>query len=92
MTKSDLEKLKGTYRQLTKDAHSAKEKYKEAMVKGEEDFPGDLLLEKETMVSLGLPRHLPLNTGGTSGNDDGHECTLCVCVCVSFQEDRKSVV
>uniref|UniRef100_A0A8C7QYT9 Tyrosine-protein kinase n=1 Tax=Oncorhynchus mykiss TaxID=8022 RepID=A0A8C7QYT9_ONCMY len=33
VTTSDLEKLKGTYRQLTKDAHSAKEKYREAMVK-----------------------------------------------------------
>ncbi|CAB1352141.1 unnamed protein product, partial [Coregonus sp. 'balchen'] len=33
VTKSDLEKLKGTYRQLTKDAHSAKEKYRDAMVK-----------------------------------------------------------
>uniref|UniRef100_A0A3P8XGV2 Tyrosine-protein kinase n=1 Tax=Esox lucius TaxID=8010 RepID=A0A3P8XGV2_ESOLU len=33
VTKSDLEKLKGTYRQLTKDAYSAKEKYREAMVK-----------------------------------------------------------
>uniref|UniRef100_A0A8C7DRU4 Tyrosine-protein kinase n=1 Tax=Oncorhynchus kisutch TaxID=8019 RepID=A0A8C7DRU4_ONCKI len=29
VTKSDLEKLKGTYRQLTKDAHSAKEKYRD---------------------------------------------------------------
>lgn len=34
MTKGDLEKLKATYRQLTREAHNAKEKYKEAMVKG----------------------------------------------------------
>ncbi|MBN3310741.1 FER kinase, partial [Amia calva] len=33
VTKSDLEKLKGTYRQLTKDANCAKEKYKEALMK-----------------------------------------------------------
>uniref|UniRef100_A0A8C7DII7 Tyrosine-protein kinase n=1 Tax=Oncorhynchus kisutch TaxID=8019 RepID=A0A8C7DII7_ONCKI len=30
---SEMNKLKGTYRQLTKDAHSAKEKYRDAMVK-----------------------------------------------------------
>ncbi|KAI1905298.1 hypothetical protein AGOR_G00014660 [Albula goreensis] len=36
VTKNDLEKLKGTYRQLTKDAHCAKEKYKEAIVKEEQ--------------------------------------------------------
>lgn len=34
VTKSDLEKLKYTYRQLTKDAVFAREKYKEAVVKG----------------------------------------------------------
>ncbi|KAM9440974.1 tyrosine-protein kinase Fer isoform 4-T5 [Clarias gariepinus] len=34
VTKTDIEKLKGTYRQLTKDAHSAREKYKEAITKG----------------------------------------------------------
>uniref|UniRef100_A0AAR2KDJ2 Tyrosine-protein kinase n=1 Tax=Pygocentrus nattereri TaxID=42514 RepID=A0AAR2KDJ2_PYGNA len=34
VTKTDLEKMKGTYRQLSKDAHSAREKYKEAVVKG----------------------------------------------------------
>ncbi|KAG2466469.1 FER kinase, partial [Polypterus senegalus] len=36
VTKNDLEKLKGAYRQLTKDANCAKEKYKEAIVKGKE--------------------------------------------------------
>ncbi|XP_069043210.1 tyrosine-protein kinase Fer isoform X1 [Lepisosteus oculatus] len=36
VTKSDLEKLKGTYRQLTKDASCAKEKYKEAIAKEEQ--------------------------------------------------------
>ncbi|XP_062844350.1 tyrosine-protein kinase Fer isoform X2 [Trichomycterus rosablanca] len=36
VTKTDLEKLKTTYRQLSKEAHCAKEKYKEAVVKGKE--------------------------------------------------------
>uniref|UniRef100_A0A7N8XWJ0 Tyrosine-protein kinase n=1 Tax=Mastacembelus armatus TaxID=205130 RepID=A0A7N8XWJ0_9TELE len=33
VTRSDLEKLKATYRQLSRDANSAKEKYREALVK-----------------------------------------------------------
>lgn len=49
VTKSDLEKLKGTYRQLTKDAHSAKEKYKEAMVKGKEPEKARERYDKATM-------------------------------------------
>uniref|UniRef100_A0A8C2DGS2 Tyrosine-protein kinase n=1 Tax=Cyprinus carpio TaxID=7962 RepID=A0A8C2DGS2_CYPCA len=36
VTKNDLEKLKCTYRQLTKDAVLARDKYKEAVVKGKE--------------------------------------------------------
>ncbi|XP_059405846.1 tyrosine-protein kinase Fer-like isoform X2 [Carassius carassius] len=36
VTKNDLEKLKYTYRQLTKDAVLARDKYKEAVVKGKE--------------------------------------------------------
>uniref|UniRef100_A0A4W5PBR6 Tyrosine-protein kinase n=1 Tax=Hucho hucho TaxID=62062 RepID=A0A4W5PBR6_9TELE len=49
VTKSDLEKLKGTYRQLTKDAHSAKEKYREAMVKGKEPEKARERYDKTTM-------------------------------------------
>lgn len=36
VTKSDLEKLKATYRQLSRDANSAKDKYREAVSKGRE--------------------------------------------------------
>lgn len=32
--RSDLDKLKATYRQLSRDANSAKEKYREALAKG----------------------------------------------------------
>ncbi|XP_052314282.1 tyrosine-protein kinase Fer-like isoform X2 [Oncorhynchus keta] len=49
VTKSDLEKLKGTYRQLTKDAHSAKEKYRDAMVKGKEPEKARERYDKATM-------------------------------------------
>ncbi|XP_037548128.1 tyrosine-protein kinase Fer [Nematolebias whitei] len=36
VTKSELEKLKTTYRQLSRDANNAKEKYREALAKGRE--------------------------------------------------------
>uniref|UniRef100_A0A4W5QIC0 Tyrosine-protein kinase n=1 Tax=Hucho hucho TaxID=62062 RepID=A0A4W5QIC0_9TELE len=49
VTKSDLEKLKGTYRQLTKEAHSAKEKYRDAMVKGKEPEKARERYDKATM-------------------------------------------
>lgn len=34
VTKTELEKLKSSYRQLIKETNSAKEKYKEALAKG----------------------------------------------------------
>lgn len=36
VTRSDLDKLKATYRQLSRDANAAKEKYREAVAKGRE--------------------------------------------------------
>ncbi|XP_011603312.1 tyrosine-protein kinase Fer isoform X3 [Takifugu rubripes] len=36
ITRSDLDKLKATYRQLSRDANNAKEKYREALAKGRE--------------------------------------------------------
>ncbi|XP_049593484.1 tyrosine-protein kinase Fer [Syngnathus scovelli] len=36
VTRSDLDKLKSTYRQLSRDANSAKDKYREALTKGRE--------------------------------------------------------
>ncbi|XP_071767125.1 tyrosine-protein kinase Fer isoform X2 [Centroberyx gerrardi] len=36
VTRSDLEKLKTTYRQLSRDANNAKDKYREAVAKGRE--------------------------------------------------------
>ncbi|XP_069082472.1 tyrosine-protein kinase Fer isoform X2 [Pleurodeles waltl] len=35
VTKTELEKIKGSYRQLTKEVNTAKEKFKEALTKGQ---------------------------------------------------------
>ncbi|XP_023653118.1 tyrosine-protein kinase Fer isoform X3 [Paramormyrops kingsleyae] len=49
VTKNDLEKLKSIYRQLTKDANCAKEKYKEAILKGKEPEKARERYDKATM-------------------------------------------
>ncbi|XP_030624903.1 tyrosine-protein kinase Fer isoform X1 [Chanos chanos] len=49
VTKNDLEKLKGVYRQLSKDAHCAKEKYREAVAKGKEPEKARERYDKATM-------------------------------------------
>lgn len=65
VTKYDLEKLKCTYRQLSKDAVLARDKYKEAVVKGElliyslicqqnDCYESILFLESNIWKSLGL--------------------------------------
>ncbi|XP_016385255.1 tyrosine-protein kinase Fer-like [Sinocyclocheilus rhinocerous] len=49
VTKCDLEKLKCTYRQLTKDAVLARDKYKEAVLKGKETEKARERYDKATM-------------------------------------------
>uniref|UniRef100_A0A8C9UIL0 Tyrosine-protein kinase n=1 Tax=Serinus canaria TaxID=9135 RepID=A0A8C9UIL0_SERCA len=49
VTKTELEKLKSSYRQLIKEVNSAKEKYKEAVAKGKETEKAKDRCEKATM-------------------------------------------
>ncbi|KAM4810273.1 tyrosine-protein kinase Fer isoform 1-T1 [Rhinophrynus dorsalis] len=49
VTKTELEKLKVSYRQLTKDVNSAKEKFKEAVSKGRETEKARERYDKATM-------------------------------------------
>ncbi|XP_074993299.1 tyrosine-protein kinase Fer isoform X2 [Calonectris borealis] len=49
VTKTELEKLKSSYRQLIKEVNSAKEKYKEAVVKGKETEKAKDRCDKATM-------------------------------------------
>ncbi|XP_068280448.1 tyrosine-protein kinase Fer-like [Nyctibius grandis] len=49
VTKTDLEKLKSSYRQLIKEVNSAKEKYKEAVSKGKETEKARDRCDKATM-------------------------------------------
>ncbi|XP_029798540.1 tyrosine-protein kinase Fer [Suricata suricatta] len=49
VTKTELEKLKSSYRQLLKEMNSAKEKYKEALAKGKETEKAKERYDKATM-------------------------------------------
>ncbi|XP_040434569.1 tyrosine-protein kinase Fer-like isoform X1 [Falco naumanni] len=49
VTKTELEKLKSSYRQLIKEVNSAKEKYKEAVAKGKETVKAKDRCDKATM-------------------------------------------
>ncbi|XP_029427995.1 tyrosine-protein kinase Fer isoform X2 [Rhinatrema bivittatum] len=49
VTKTELEKLKANYRQLTKEMHSAKEKFKEAVTKGKETEKAKDRYDRATM-------------------------------------------
>ncbi|XP_053422727.1 tyrosine-protein kinase Fer isoform X1 [Nycticebus coucang] len=49
VTKTELEKLKSSYRQLIKEMNSAKEKYKEAIAKGKETEKAKERYDKATM-------------------------------------------
>ncbi|XP_061479693.1 tyrosine-protein kinase Fer isoform X3 [Rhineura floridana] len=49
VTKTELEKLKSTYRQLIKEVNSAKEKFKEALSKGKETEKAKERYDKATM-------------------------------------------
>ncbi|XP_053330351.1 tyrosine-protein kinase Fer isoform X1 [Spea bombifrons] len=49
VTKTELEKLKTSYRQLTKEVNSAKEKFKEAVTKGKETEKARDRYDKATM-------------------------------------------
>ncbi|XP_070425692.1 tyrosine-protein kinase Fer isoform X2 [Equus przewalskii] len=49
VTKTELEKLKSSYRQLIKEMNSAKEKYKEALAKGRETEKAKERYDKATM-------------------------------------------
>ncbi|XP_075788155.1 tyrosine-protein kinase Fer isoform X1 [Pelodiscus sinensis] len=49
VTKTELEKLKSSYRQLIKEVNSAKEKYKEAVAKGKETERAKDRYDKATM-------------------------------------------
>uniref|UniRef100_A0A673XVH4 Tyrosine-protein kinase n=1 Tax=Salmo trutta TaxID=8032 RepID=A0A673XVH4_SALTR len=92
VTKSDLEKLKGTYRQLTKDAHSAKEKYREAMVKGKEPEKARERYDKTTMKLHNLHNQYVLAVRSAQLHQEHYHDTTLPLLLDSLQKMQEEMI
>ncbi|XP_034457408.1 tyrosine-protein kinase Fer isoform X2 [Hippoglossus hippoglossus] len=72
VTRSDLEKLKATYRLLSRDANNAKEKYKEALTKGREAERARERYDKVTAKLHNLHNQYVLAVCGARKQQDDH--------------------
>ncbi|KAM3599282.1 uncharacterized protein V6R79_003050 [Siganus canaliculatus] len=72
VTRSDLDKLKATYRQLSRDANSAKEKYREALAKGREAERARERYDKATAKLHNLHNQYVLAVCGARTQQDEH--------------------
>ncbi|XP_075993456.1 tyrosine-protein kinase Fer [Genypterus blacodes] len=72
VTRSDLEKLKTTYRQLSRDANNAKEKYREALAKGREAERARERYDKATAKLHNLHNRYVLAVCGARMHQDEH--------------------
>ncbi|XP_029371534.1 tyrosine-protein kinase Fer isoform X2 [Echeneis naucrates] len=72
VTRSDLEKLKATYRQLSRDANNAKEKYREALAKGREAERARERYDKVTAKLHNLHNQYVLAVCGAQTQQDDH--------------------
>ncbi|XP_015250984.1 tyrosine-protein kinase Fer [Cyprinodon tularosa] len=72
VTKSDLEKLKTSYRQLSRDANNAKDKYREALAKGREAERARERYDKATAKLHNLHNNYVLAVCGAQTQQDKH--------------------
>ncbi|XP_045899394.1 tyrosine-protein kinase Fer [Micropterus dolomieu] len=72
VTRSDLDKLKATYRQLSRDANNAKEKYREALAKGREAERARERYDKATAKLHNLHNQYVLAVCGAQTQQDEH--------------------
>uniref|UniRef100_A0A8C7FQS0 non-specific protein-tyrosine kinase n=1 Tax=Oncorhynchus kisutch TaxID=8019 RepID=A0A8C7FQS0_ONCKI len=92
VTKGDLEKLKGTYRQLTKEAHSAKEKYREAMVKGKEPEKARERYDKTTMKLHNLHNQYVLAVRSAQLHQEHYHDTTLPLLLDSLQKMQEEMI
>ncbi|XP_072227555.1 tyrosine-protein kinase Fer isoform X1 [Leuresthes tenuis] len=74
VTRSDLEKLKVSYRQLSRDANNAKEKYRDALAKGREAERARDRYDKATAKLHNLHNQYVLAVCGARTQQDEHRC------------------
>ncbi|KAM6902785.1 tyrosine-protein kinase Fer isoform 1-T1 [Xenentodon cancila] len=72
VTRTDLEKLKATYRQLSRDANNAKEKYREALAKGRETERARDRYDKSMTKLHNLHNHYVLAVCGAQTQQEEH--------------------
>lgn len=72
VTRSDLDKLKATYRQLSRDANNAKEKYREALAKGREAERARERYDKATAKLHNLHNQYVIAVCGARTQQDEH--------------------
>uniref|UniRef100_A0A673AVW6 Tyrosine-protein kinase n=1 Tax=Sphaeramia orbicularis TaxID=375764 RepID=A0A673AVW6_9TELE len=88
VTRSDLEKLKGAYRQLSRDANSAKEKYREAMAKGSRARER---YDKATAKLHNLHNQYVLAVCGARMQQDEHRCRTAPALLDSLQRMQEDM-
>ncbi|KAM6901119.1 tyrosine-protein kinase Fer isoform 2-T2 [Lycodopsis pacificus] len=72
VTRTDLDKLKAMYRQLSRDANNAKDKYREALMKGREAERARERYDKATMKLHNLHNQYVLAVCGARTQQDEH--------------------
>lgn len=92
VTKNELEKLKGTYRQLTKDANCAKEKYKEAIMKGKEPEKARDRYDKATMKLHNLHNQYVLAVKGAQLHQERYYDAILPQLLDSLQKMQEEMI
>ncbi|XP_039398867.1 tyrosine-protein kinase Fer isoform X10 [Mauremys reevesii] len=92
VTKTELEKLKSSYRQLIKEVNSAKEKYKEAVAKGKDTEKAKDRYDKATMKLHMLHNQYVLALKGAQLHQHQYYDTMLPLLLDSLQKMQEEMV
>nr|XP_027783495.1 tyrosine-protein kinase Fer isoform X2 [Marmota flaviventris] len=92
VTKTELEKLKSSYRQLIKEMNSAKEKYKEALAKGKETEKAKERYDKATMKLHMLHNQYVLALKGAQLHQNQYHDTTLPLLLDSLQKMQEEMI
>ncbi|XP_040095631.1 tyrosine-protein kinase Fer isoform X2 [Oryx dammah] len=92
VTKTELEKIKTSYRQLIKEMNSAKEKYKEAVAKGKETEKAKERYDKATMKLHMLHNQYVLALKGAQLHQDQYYDTTLPLLLDSLQKMQEEMI
>ncbi|VTJ64966.1 Hypothetical predicted protein [Marmota monax] len=92
VSKTELEKLKSSYRQLIKEMNSAKEKYKEALAKGKETEKAKERYDKATMKLHMLHNQYVLALKGAQLHQNQYHDTTLPLLLDSLQKMQEEMI